>query len=297
MAARVVPLGSRDRAEVMKSGTLADTLTPVQVVALQDALLANADRLLNSARAVLALDNAALAQSLAILGLEESAKAIALHYRRVAMAYAAEGEPFVDASLRRLWTSHREKLHLVYQFLVDEPYWFGDQPPDREVTQDYLGTIDRWANQYNRFKQRGFYVDVDAAGNVLAPSEQAVETSLADVIDHVHQIGWQLRLGEHIEAKSQAEAERGHPPAAEEEVERMLDILSSVDGETAERLVASMRDGQEGQRLNNNAYRLHLPAPGSDPFRNAGSPGYEAQDRELRRLTEKMHKDSDNSSP
>jgi AbiV family abortive infection protein len=280
----------------MKSGTLADTLTPVQVVTLQDALLANADRLLKSARAVLALDNAALAQSLAILGLEESAKAIALHCRRVAMAYAAEGEPFVDASLKKLWTSHREKLQLVHQFLVDEPYWFGEHPPDRELTQNYLGTIDRWANQYNLFKQRGFYVDVDAAGNVLAPSEQAVDASLADVIDHVHQIGWQLRLGEHIEAKRQAEAECGHPPAPEKEVERMRDILSSVDDEFVERLVASMREGQEGQRLNNDAYRLHLPAPGSDPFQDAGRPGYEAQDRELRRLSAKIHQDSDSSS-
>lgn len=281
----------------MKPGTLTDTLTPVQVVALQDALLANADRLLISARAVLTLGNAALAQSLAILGLEESAKAIALHYRRVAMAYATEGEPFVDACLKNLWTSHREKLQLVHQFLVDEPYWFGEHPPDHELTQDYLGTIDRWANQYNQFKQRGFYVDVDAAGSVLAPWDEAVEASLADVIDQVHQIGWQLRLGEHIEAKRQAEVESGHPPVPEQEVERMLETLSSVDDEFVERLVTTMREGQEGQTLNNYAYRLHLPAPGSDPFHNVGRPGYEAQDRELRRLAAKKDEDSDGSSP
>jgi AbiV family abortive infection protein len=277
----------------VESRTLPDILTPVQVVALQDALLANADRLLTSARAVLALDNAALAQSLAILGLEESAKAIALHYRRVAMAYAAEGEPFVDVSLKKLWTSHGNKLQLVYQFLVDEPYWFAEQPPDSELTQASLGTIDRWAKQRNQLKQRGFYVDVDAAGNVLTPSAQPEEASLAEVIDHVHQIGWQLRLGEHIEAKRQGEVERGYPPASEEEVERMRDTFSSADGGLAERLVAAMREGQEGQRLNNDAYRLHLPAPGSDPFRNVGRHGYEAQDRELRRLAAKLDQNSD----
>lgn len=277
----------------MRSRTLPDILTPAQVVALQDALLANADRLLRSARAVLALDNAALAKSLAILGLEESAKAIALHYRRVAMAYAAEGEPFVDGSLKALWISHRAKLQLVYQFLVDEPYWFAEHPPDNELTRAYLGTIDRWASERNELKQRGFYVDVDAAGNVLNPSDQAEEASLEEVIDHVHQIGWQLRLGEHIEAKCQDEAERGYPPASEEEVEQMRDIIASAGGALDEWLIAAMREGQKGQRLNNDAYRLHLPTPGGDPFRNVGRPGYEAQDRELRRLAGQVDRDSD----
>jgi AbiV family abortive infection protein len=52
---------------------------------LQDALLANAHSLLTSALAVLDLGNVALARSLAILGLEESGKAIAVHNRRVEM--------------------------------------------------------------------------------------------------------------------------------------------------------------------------------------------------------------------
>src|SRR5690625_5525941 len=71
---------------------LPDDLTPGQVVALQDALLSNADRLLQAAVAMLEGDSAPLARSLAILGMEESGKAIALHERRVRMAYAPEGE-------------------------------------------------------------------------------------------------------------------------------------------------------------------------------------------------------------
>ncbi len=70
-------------------------LSPAQVVAVQDSLLANADRLLTSALAVLELGNVGLARSLAILGMEESGKAIAMHERRVQMAYAPEGQPFV----------------------------------------------------------------------------------------------------------------------------------------------------------------------------------------------------------
>lgn len=272
------------RGDVVRSRGLPDSLTPGQVVDLQDALLANSDLLLNSARAVLALGNVALARSLAILGLEESAKAIGLHDRRVAIAFAPEGEPFVDEQLKKLWTSHRRKLRLVYQFLLDEPYWFADHPPDRESAQGYLGTIGRWTKQHDQLKQRGFYVDVDAAGNVLAPSDEVTGASLAEVIDHVHQIGWQLRLGEHIEAKRQYEAERGQPPACEVEVERMRDILSTSDAEAVERMLVSMRSGRAGQRLNNDAYRLHLSALDSDPFMNVGRPGYEAHDRELRRL-------------
>lgn len=50
------------------------------------ALLANADRLLTHALGVLELGDVGLARSLAILGMEDSAKAIAIHERRVVIA-------------------------------------------------------------------------------------------------------------------------------------------------------------------------------------------------------------------
>ena len=40
--------------------------------------------------------------------------------------------------------------------------------------------------------------------------------------------------------------------------------------------------------MNNDAYRLHLPEPGSDPFENLGRRCYEAQTRELIRLAEQV---------
>jgi AbiV len=109
-------------------------LAPAQVVELQDALLANADRLLNSALAVLDLGNVALSRSLAILGMEESGKAIALHQRRVAMATEPEGEPFASTGLQELWADHELKLRLVHDFLVDPagpPRHLDPQPPTR----------------------------------------------------------------------------------------------------------------------------------------------------------------------
>ncbi|RSM81996.1 hypothetical protein DMH04_27045 [Kibdelosporangium aridum] len=176
-------------------------LTPSQVVHLQDELLANADRLLTAALAVLDLGNIGLARSLVILGMEESGKAIAIHQRRVAMAYEPEGEPFVNAWLGELWADHKLKLKLVHDFLVDEEYWFDTQSPDPEANRAWLGEIKEWARQHNLLKQRGFYVDVNEQDGVLTPAGVSDETSLRRVISHVHQIGWQLRLGEHIQAQ------------------------------------------------------------------------------------------------
>jgi AbiV family abortive infection protein len=84
------------------------------VVELEDGLLSNADRLLTSALAVLEADNVALSRSLVILALEESGKAIGLHQRRVQIAFAPEGESFVNDWLNRLWANHKSKLELVH---------------------------------------------------------------------------------------------------------------------------------------------------------------------------------------
>ena len=78
-------------------------LTPSQVVELKDALLANADSLLTGAIALLEAGTVAPARSLAILGLEESGKAIAIHQRQVNIGYASEGASFVDGHLAKTW--------------------------------------------------------------------------------------------------------------------------------------------------------------------------------------------------
>lgn len=260
-------------------------LSPAQVVKVQDALLANADRLLTSALAVLKLGNVGLARSMAILGMEESGKAIAIHERRVQMVYAPEGEPFVNEQLSDLWASHQRKLELVYDFLVEERYWFDTGPSDPAENRAYLGTIKRWTRRHDNLKQRGFYVDLDKAGDALTPEAVADEEPLADVIEHVHQVGWQLRLGEHIEAKGQAQQEQDAPPASVKQIERMREVLAGTgDEELIEDMLAGMREGVKGKRLNNDAYRLRLPDPESNPFENLGKPGYQAETRELMRM-------------
>jgi AbiV family abortive infection protein len=265
-------------------------LMPSQVGELQDALLANADRLLDAASGVARTGNGGLARSLAILAMEESGKAIAIHQRRVAMAYAPEGEPFVDVQLERLWSSHTAKLDLVHRFLTEEPYWFGVEPADPVANARYLGAIKGWIRRHDRLKQRGFYVDVGRRGSVLAPADAADGDSLADVIAHVHQIGWQLRLGEHIEAKLQAREERGVLPSSESEIAAALDLLGAVGEDEAlvYRIVKMMRLGRPGKALKNAHYRLRLPEPGVDRFARLGTSGHEAETLELRRLAHEI---------
>lgn len=274
-------------------------LTPAQVVQVQDALLANADRLLNSALAVLNLGNLGLARSLAILGLEESGKAVALHRRRVEIAYEPEGSPFINTWLEKLWGDHRAKLSLVHDFLVDEDYWFDTDPPDPEVNRALLGEIEEWTREHNTSKQRGFYVDVDEHGEPLSPDAEIDENSLRQVIEQVHQIGWQVRLGEHIEAKRQEEAVATIPPATEEEIREMQRYLGSVpdvEADGIEQVITGMREGRAARKLNNDGYRLSRPDLKSNPFANLGRPGYEAETRELLELAGQIDGEGDNRS-
>lgn len=264
------------------------TLSASQVIQLYDELLANADRLLRSALELLDDGSVGLARSLAILGLEESGKAIAIHERRVQMAYEPEGSPFVNSHLERLWSDHRLKLDTAYNFLVAEEYWFDIRPPDPTTNRAVLGEIEVWSRQHNLLKQRGFYVDVDANGSVLTPESDGDEDSLREVISHIHQIGWQLRLGEHIVAKGQEQSAASVPPAAADDIARMRQILTDAgsDESMINEVCESMSQGRAATKLNNHEYRHRLPAPGSSPFETLGTPGYEAQTRELYQIAE-----------
>lgn len=269
------------------------SLSPDQVVQLQNALLANADRLFVSALTILDGGHVALARSLAILGMEESGKAIALHERRVAIAYDPEGTPFVDEAIERLWSSHPEKLKKVHQFLVDEKYWFGTEPADQEANAAALGTLRRWTERHDKLKQRGFYVDIDRSGNPLEPTGAGDVETVRRVIAHVHQVGWQLRLGEHIEAKAQEQAALDVPASEEVEIEEMRSVFKGADPEMRGRILSTMRIAQPGQKLANDAYRLKLPAENPNPFANMGRPGYEAETRELLNLAAEMDQHAD----
>ncbi len=256
-------------------------LSPRQVERLLDALLSNADALLNSALVVLGIGQVALARSLAILGLEESGKAIAIHERRVEIVRRPEGEPFRCTALDELWVSHTKKLDKVYAFLVDEKYWWGLSPSDPAHNARELGTIRAWRRNDDR-KQRGFYVELSNTGDPMAPADIGDEEHLRAVIDRVHQIGWQLRLGEHIEGKKQDERERGVP--AEESDPAMAGFIQALPLEMRSEFERTLREGIPGEPLTNAAYRVNRPGERQNPFRNLGQPGYEAQTREIAQM-------------
>jgi AbiV family abortive infection protein len=291
----IITVGGPLQTDGMEVRKLPD-VSAAQVQELLDALLANADALLNSALAVLELGYVPLARSLAILGLEESGKAIAVHERRVEMASAPEGELFRCDRLDELWASHPKKLELVHSFLVQEPYWFGTEPGDPVANATYLGAIQAWSPRHNHLKNWGFYVDLSKTGAVMAPTDVADQESLRSVIAHVHQIGWQLRLGEHIEGTKQDERVAGMPPATEDEVAWMkgshwAEAPPEVQHVITE-FVESMKEGTPGEPLRNAAYRFNPPEADRSPFRNLGKSGYEAETREIMRMKEELdHRD------
>lgn len=267
-------------------------LTPEQVVDLLDQVLSNADSLLASAIVLLEAGQVGRARALAILGMEESGKAIAIHERRVQMQHIEAGEPFMCEALHQLWPDHKRKLEAVHRFLTWEEYWFGTEPSNPDENAQILGTIDAWKDEHNSIKQRGFYVDLAADGSALTPVSIADHEELGSVIERVHQIGWQIRLGEHIEGKRQDEQEAGFPAAHHDEITWLnLDHVEGVSDEVKQSLRRTMLEGSPGTPLPNPAYRFNPPGADRSPFRNVGRPGYEAQTREFQRLAESLDDD------
>lgn len=183
------------------------------------------------------------------------------------MHSAPEGEPFRCDRLDDLSASHQK---------LERPtpsWWTSPTRSTRSpLTENagYLGAIEAWSRRHNRLKMWGFYADLIKTGAVMAPTDAADEESLRDAIAHVHQIGWQLRLGEHIEGKMQDEQEAGVPWVTEEDVAWMKGSHWAESPPEVRQiitdLVESIREGTPGQPLRNAVYSFD--PPGAD--RSAG---------------------------
>lgn len=169
-------------------------------------------------------------------------------------------------------------------FLVNEDYWFGVEAADPEANEAELGAIRGWTSRHDRAKLRGFYVDVSKTGDVMKPGDVADKEMLERVLAAVHQIGWQLRLGEHIEGKRQDQQEEGIPAASAELIQYMSSLGIDINGR---------EDAIPGTPLRNASYRFNDPEKkSSEPFQNMGKPGYEAETRELLALMVEHSADS-----
>lgn len=95
-------------------------------------------------------------------------------------------------------------IKAIREFPLLEDYWFDAAPPPiNELLlgpiEDYLAELDQYSAEVNDSKFRGFYVDVDpATGDPVMPVIPDQE-GVRDLPGVVHQVGWQLRLGDHIQ--------------------------------------------------------------------------------------------------
>jgi len=253
---------------------LSKNLSPAQMIALQDDLLASADRLRTSALSMIERGLVPVARLFATSSVDKTRKAIVTHQRRDEMSREPEGAPFVNNELRELWDQRELTPSVVYDFLMFDDYGFETTPADSDETRRVMETINNWRSGRQSIHQRDVYV---------AEPDEVVAIHL--LLDRVHQIGWQLRMGEHIEAQRLERAAQDIPPATEEEIEEARWGYRNIDPEIAEGIINSKRRGTKGKKFNNAAYAFTLA---EDPFENMHKPGYEAQDRKLSALSRRI---------
>ncbi|WP_084606002.1 AbiV family abortive infection protein [Agreia bicolorata] len=180
-------------------------LSFLQVEDLYDEVLSNAFHLSQDARLLLEHGSVGRARALAVLALEEAGKAVMIHKAKVRSFREGLRDPHLDATFWKNWRSHQTKLRAVHDYIVHEPHWFDVAPPPvNELllgeVDDYLAELDRRAADGDSNKLKGFYVDIDAAtGRTETPNSSVNPDDVFELLGLGHQVGWQLRLGDHIE--------------------------------------------------------------------------------------------------
>jgi AbiV family abortive infection protein len=176
----------------------------------------NAHGLLHDAEVLARSGCAARAYSLAALAVEESGKAACL----VALA-ALPKNLRAQAPVGRLLEWHQ--LKQVGGLLIAVMTW--DTPnvaarlaamPAARATH-IVCSLSVPAEEADRLKRRGLYVDMDRAGRIREPSEitdTEVTSQIARARQAAHSAGWLLR--------PQAQARLAHPPAEKVELARAL---------------------------------------------------------------------------
>lgn len=168
------------------------------------------------------------------------------------MGYRPEGEPFVSSDLVAIWQARDRTFKLVHDFLEAEEYSFNRWPPNEEERGQIRTTLANLGIHIQRTVNEE---------NTIGADEGA--QNIRRVLEYTEQIGWQLRLGEHIEARRRERVE--------------------------EELAAYLRLGKQGKKFNNVAYLFDFP---ENPFEKMGKKGHEAQDRSLTNLRNAIDKES-----
>lgn len=103
------------------------------------------------------------------------------------------------------------------------------------------------------------------------------------IVPNLSQRVWPAQLPS--DRKRRLEQEREVPPASDEEVDRTRAALRCVDPQLAKRILESRGEDKKGEADDLAAYAFHLP---ENPFETVGRPGYEAEERELAALVERL---------
>jgi len=177
----------------------------LEVEALYDETLSNAFYLTQDANLLLEDGSVGRAHALAVLALEECGKAILIQNAKIASHARNLTDPELDDTFWREWRTHQPKLRAVREFLLKNKYWFDFQPPEPDElllgsVDDYLADLDRFAKEGDTSKQRGLYVGIDkATGRPESPLDETNRAEVVELLRTAQQIGWQIRLGDHIE--------------------------------------------------------------------------------------------------
>lgn len=197
--------------------TSGSPLTFVEVESLYNEVLSNAFFLSQDAGLLLNVGSTGHARALATLALEECGKAIMIHKAKVTSYQRHEADPVLDEDFWKAWRRHQVKLREVRDFVIREDYWFDEEPPPiNELLLgdlvDYAAELDRWAAAGDTGKLRGLYVDM-VGRRVTTPALDASADEVIELIEIAHQIGWQLRLGDHIQFIASQRSDASLDPA------------------------------------------------------------------------------------
>ncbi|MFD8535091.1 AbiV family abortive infection protein [Streptomyces rubrogriseus] len=152
-------------------------MNPVQAHEFWKALMDNASSLITDAHTLLSVESYGRARSLTVLAQEELGKALWVYVAFQTAWSQGDTSPRVVDALTRHGRSHTKKYLEAVVFGDELAEFWGDYStlPDMESTyEEWVRAIKKRhaeaetaASEANLAKQRGFYVDRDANGNVV----------------------------------------------------------------------------------------------------------------------------------
>ncbi|MCW1100080.1 AbiV family abortive infection protein [Streptomyces sp. RS2] len=166
-------------------------MNPVQAREFWKALMDNASSLITDAHTLLSVGSYGRARSLTVLAQEELGKALWVYVAFQTAWSQGDTSPRVVDALTRHGRSHTKKYLEAVIFGDELAEFWGDYSTLRDMGSTYEEWVraikkqhaeaETAASEANLAKQRGFYVDRDANGNVTSPTALPAGTTADDL--------------------------------------------------------------------------------------------------------------------